>query len=1611
VSPSVGVNIAPDGSGTMTVNPTSRAAGSTGETLTFTYTAASAPATAMSSGEVRLAIPSGWTAPTTSSGNPGYSIIGSGCGACTLSVVGSEIRVTGVTLAANGTFTIVYGSGVGGGVTVPQTPGQTATFTTTQRSLVASTLTGLATNPTVAITGVDGSGTIAVTNPIVATSTVNQHVFTYTIGTGGMVNGTIAVVVPGAWPTPQDTTATSTNYTTLGSGTASANALSISGNTVTIDGITGTSGQTIVFTYGDTSGGAPAITEPASAQVGTFTTTQKSSSGGSLTALASQPTISAVADGAGTCAISPTTVATSTSTTQTITCTIASGGMSNGAFAITVPASWTIAPQILASSSPGYTDLGSGTATSQGTVGVSGQTINVTGVSGTSGQTVIIRYGSTSGNPAGVATSPSAAETSNFAITQRSTGGGTLTSISSNPHNVTVTPPDGQGTCVVAPTSVATSTQTTQTFTCTIGAAGLVGGAIEITVPSGWTAPQTAVNTNAGFTDLGSGTASTQGTVSTSGQVITVSGITGTTGQTVIVRYGSTAGGAGGQAVSRSTGGTNNFPVQSKGSSGGTLTTISSSPLVVTTVPPDGAGTCVVSPTSVGVNQSTTLTFTCTIASGGMQTGAFAVTIPAGWTAPQTGSIATAGYTLISGTSTAGTPGTVATSGQTINVTGVTGTSGQTVVVVYGSTTGNPAGATTSSSTAGTNNFPVTQKSTTGGTLTAISSSPLQVTTTSSDGVGSCAVTPNTATGGQPTALTFTCTLAGTMTAGAFQVEIPTGWTTPQTGTPTGAGYTVLLGASSTATTPGTLSVSGMNVDITGITGTTGQTVVFVYGSTTGGGPGSTPPTTGGTVTFTSKQKSTAGGTLTGITSPTVTVTVASTPLLPPAPNGGTVDDTQVEITWDGPIDPTGIPPLSSLKVVSSVTGTHNVIAISISNGKLLLTLDTPVTPGETARAIYTKPSGPGLKGTNGVDVVSFDQPLANRGVTTGTGSSPVGIPPLVSGGASTCGSSTLFFMTATYGSGRTITLVFCRDFDERVVPAPSAFQVSTSEKGRLVPVKVVVSGRTVLLTLPEGKGLVSGESAVVSYAEPDASALVDTITPAANRALSFMGAQVVNLTGGTAAVASRATAEALPASPPRLVSSSPDDGITVPRMLAITMLASKDVTWTNVKVLRADNTTLELPSFSGARYTAPFVPTLNGPYMVTATISDGRNAPVPVTINFSVFQPPAVPSEASAGTAPQVSKVSQGGAGGAIVASDGSASVSWPGTLFKSKTIVTVEPLPVVASPKGVRSITANFAVGSIAISVIARDPAKSDALITEFDTPIHLEFPNGTPLGIPSYSQNGLLWIALPKLEKNELPAGQKDGYFRDANNTVHIWTRHLTYFAILKAGDLLKVTAAPHIWAINKRRTIAFMVQSGRKATLTAQPQLYVKGSKSHVTLWKPLKMKQGTRVFRYYLPKKHKMVGTFELRVKFKVGKRILVRKRTIEFLPEKYKPAAKPVVVRINGLNNAARLAKSLKKSYAVTAYRTGPTSIPYVADKKKKVDAVIIDLTRSPYDYANKIGLIRNLRWIFPDLRIAVITKDKKMAVKADQWGSDATSRPPGGSYQLFLTLKRALKK
>src|SRR5208282_2135599 len=84
-----------------------------------------------SRGQMRVAVPSGWSAASQKASAAGY--VTSTCGKVSVSV--SNVNVTGVTLAAGKSCTVTYGSraGKGPGAIAPTVTG-TDTFTTSEAS-------------------------------------------------------------------------------------------------------------------------------------------------------------------------------------------------------------------------------------------------------------------------------------------------------------------------------------------------------------------------------------------------------------------------------------------------------------------------------------------------------------------------------------------------------------------------------------------------------------------------------------------------------------------------------------------------------------------------------------------------------------------------------------------------------------------------------------------------------------------------------------------------------------------------------------------------------------------------------------------------------------------------------------------------------------------------------------------------------------------------------------------------------------------------------------------------------------------------------------------------------------------------------------------------------------------------------------------------------------------------------------------------------------------------------------------------------------------------------------------------------------------------------------
>ena len=157
-SPSI-TQTSANGSGTMSGAPTTVGYATSGNTLTFTYTAA---AGGMASGAISIDVPAAWSAPSTTATAAGYSTSTAG----TLAVAGQTITVTGLTLAGGATVDVVYGSTAGGGpgASAPASAGA-QTWTAKQRSLSSGALVTLGSSPSITVAAQPAAPTGLATSP------------------------------------------------------------------------------------------------------------------------------------------------------------------------------------------------------------------------------------------------------------------------------------------------------------------------------------------------------------------------------------------------------------------------------------------------------------------------------------------------------------------------------------------------------------------------------------------------------------------------------------------------------------------------------------------------------------------------------------------------------------------------------------------------------------------------------------------------------------------------------------------------------------------------------------------------------------------------------------------------------------------------------------------------------------------------------------------------------------------------------------------------------------------------------------------------------------------------------------------------------------------------------------------------------------------------------------------------------------------------------------------------------------------------------------------------------------------------------------------------------
>src|SRR5579875_1178939 len=574
-----GATPAASGSGTMTVVPGVVHTSETQE-LTFTYTAVSGTATAnaLTAGKLTLTVPATWTAPqVTNSSTAGF--VASTCKKTTgslgavVSVTSRTITVSTVGLKYGASCTVDYGAN-SLAATAPATAG-TDHFTVKEASTSAGTLTALA--PAYVNVGVAAPGSGAMTlspSAVAATSTGNTLTFTYTAAAGGLTHGTLSIPFPTGWPAATVTASSpgDTTDTCPGGGTV----VPITGG-VEVRNVTLASGASCSVTYGSRVGGGPGLTIPSSTGTKQFAVAETPTGPTTTThTLAVSPTVKVVsANGSGSMTVTPATATPSSSTTLTFTFTAASGGLTHGRLSLAVPSGWT-AP--VTATAPGKVSSTCGTV---GITGSTSRTVTVSTVTKASGASCTITYG-TGTHTVSAPSSPGAYA---FVAQEASGASAALAPLGSSP-SVTVTAPDGSGTLTVSPNSVAASSAgNTLTFTYTAATGGITGGGLRIAVPAGWSPPQAASSSTAGYT-----TTTCRATLNVTGSFIVLSALGLSGADSCAISYGADGGAAGATAPSSATSSTFAAEEESAPSSGGgVLAPLAVSPTVAVSAPTGGA--------------------------------------------------------------------------------------------------------------------------------------------------------------------------------------------------------------------------------------------------------------------------------------------------------------------------------------------------------------------------------------------------------------------------------------------------------------------------------------------------------------------------------------------------------------------------------------------------------------------------------------------------------------------------------------------------------------------------------------------------------------------------------------------------------------------------------------------------------------------------------------------------------------------------------------------------------------------------------------------------------------------------------------------------------------
>jgi hypothetical protein len=256
------------------------------------------------------------------------------------------------------------------------------------------------------------------------------------------------------------------------------------------------------------------------------------------------------------------------------------------------------------------------------------------------------------------------------------------------------------------------------------------------------------------------------------------------------------------------------------------------------------------------------------------------------------------------------------------------------------------------------------------------------------------------------------------------------------------------------------------------------------------------------------------------------------------------------------------------------------------------------------------------------------------------------------------------------------------------------------------------------------------------------------------------------------------------------LVSEAPNDGTTVASVGSITLTANQAVTWKSMTVTRPDGSVASLEDAAGQGWTWPFATNAPGLYVVRGTMLAGGSS-TDIRSHFTIWTPGG-----DGASVPPVAKNAVPYAASELHSADGLETVSWPVGAFGDAVVVEMTPTP----PSSLSALPSNALV--VDVTAFLRS---NHAPVTDLGDVVDIRFTNAGDGTRPVSSQDGASWRDIPQLPTLNLPDGQRDGWFRDSDGTVHVLTRHLTYYALIGRQTAtrleLRVTTVRRLWLENR------------------------------------------------------------------------------------------------------------------------------------------------------------------------------------------------------------------